>query len=978
MDENPTHEAASDGPADQDLEDSELMDLLQLLGDEDFGDITIPEGAEQGMTIREVLGDGSPGKIRNAVMLCNLHDIETSEGPPEQLQARDELVSWLLELIPNDASISHYTLNIAVQLAASLYNELDIGSAGRGRRGYRANHYAVALGHRYWADGDPKDLENAIILSGEAIACSETAQRILRGLPVVVSLESAHDVHILNTLAVRLTERFELSGSLSDLNRSIEITRRLIAAVPRIGWEDVHSEWLGNLSASLHRRYEQDESRSSDDLDQAVARAEEALTLSESQGKTQIATELCTLAHPLGRRALATHSIQDLDRAIALLNRAQSITPRRHVRHTEIGLNLAMRLLQKSDMVAGDAETGKAILKEALEIAKQCLEDAPADHPIRAPMENLIGMLLYAQFWKQRSGTGTGGDVRPALAHLWKALTAPQGLSVFRRVQAGRMFLTLCCATGQWSEACAGAAEAAALIPKLSSRALRNRDKQRLLGTEDVVGFGADAAAAALNAGEDGYTALRLLEVSRGSLASSIADLRTDLADLAVLQGEHLNLATRFAELRDRIQSSSLRRHSTNRDLDALLEEIRGKPGCSNFLQPPSQAEMQEAACDGPIVVLTASEFRGVDAILVERDGIRVLRLHGLTLAELEKRRSDSHMDSPELLEWLWDSIAKKVLDELKLTAPISPDGHPPRMWWVLTGMLGVFPLHAAGRRSRGSTESVMDRVASSYSTSIRALVKIRRDAASLPSSPPSKALLVGVPSAPDCRPLRYAASEIREVGNLLASKGIEIIPLEDSCVRKQDVLRHLEGCHIFHFAGHGVEYPRDPLRSALLLHDWKSDAMTVSDVLDLNLSRGRRSFLAYLSACETGLVSSPRFYDESTHLVGAYQLAGFRHVIGTLWSVYDQASVEVATLTYKNLLGGTMTDASVCRALHKAVWELRQAANSSHPIEGITDAGGRKLEISDSSEDELSADELQDRLGRKARAWVPFVHFGV
>jgi len=40
---------------------------------------------------------------------------------------------------------------------------------------------------------------------------------------------------------------------------------------------------------------------------------------------------------------------------------------------------------------------------------------------------------------------------------------------------------------------------------------------------------------------------------------------------------------------------------------------------------------------------------------------------------------------------------------------------------------------------------------------------------------------------------------------------------------------------------------------------------------------------LAYLSACSTA-VTGPELADESVHIVSAFQLAGYQHVIGTLW----------------------------------------------------------------------------------------------
>ena len=67
-----------------------------------------------------------------------------------------------------------------------------------------------------------------------------------------------------------------------------------------------------------------------------------------------------------------------------------------------------------------------------------------------------------------------------------------------------------------------------------------------------------------------------------------------------------------------------------------------------------------------------------------------------------------------------------------------------------------------------------------------------------------------------------------------------------------------------------------------LRLEDWKEDPLRVADLQTMNL-RQHSPFLAYLSACGTGEMKENRLVDESIHLISAYQLAGFSHVIGTL-----------------------------------------------------------------------------------------------
>jgi CHAT domain-containing protein len=76
--------------------------------------------------------------------------------------------------------------------------------------------------------------------------------------------------------------------------------------------------------------------------------------------------------------------------------------------------------------------------------------------------------------------------------------------------------------------------------------------------------------------------------------------------------------------------------------------------------------------------------------------------------------------------------------------------------------------------------------------------------------------------------------------------------------------------------------------------------------------------------------------------LTSALHYGGWRHVVGTLWSVYDTAAADVADRVYPALVSGGRLDASgAAAALHHTVRELR--------------------------------DGHRDR----PAAWAPFIHFG-
>jgi hypothetical protein len=79
-----------------------------------------------------------------------------------------------------------------------------------------------------------------------------------------------------------------------------------------------------------------------------------------------------------------------------------------------------------------------------------------------------------------------------------------------------------------------------------------------------------------------------------------------------------------------------------------------------------------------------------------------------------------------EVLEWLWETGAKPVLDVLQYTE-VPPNDFWPRIWWIPTGPLTKFPIHAAGCHRHGSSDAVVDRVISSYSSSVKTLIHGRQ-----------------------------------------------------------------------------------------------------------------------------------------------------------------------------------------------------------------------------------------------------------
>ncbi|KAF5972508.1 hypothetical protein FCOIX_9302 [Fusarium coicis] len=416
-------------------------------------------------------------------------------------------------------------------------------------------------------------------------------------------------------------------------------------------------------------------------------------------------------------------------------------------------------------------------------------------------------------------------------------------------------------------------------------------DNQQLYNTaklayvlSKVVGLASDAAAAALQAGQSPMTALQLLEQGRGIIGASLQDMRSDVQDLA---RQHPSLAERYrtlqAELDQRAehvratdtqsQGSINRRYAAAKEFTELAAEIRKLPGFEDFMLSHTEDEICGASERGQIVVINVSRLR-CDALIVSDSQVHTLELHSIALEELERRIKPWTIATSHTLEWLWDTIMSPILNKLDFT-DIPTTGKWPHVWWIPTGPLVQLPLHAAGYHRQRGAEAVLDRVVSSYGSSIRNIIRGRRDSSQ--SSNSNQALLVAMEHTPGHEMLSFANEEVESIDGMVRSMKLEsIIPTRT----KKEVIRYLSDCTIFHFAGHGLAHTKDPSKSCLLLEDWERDSLKVSDLLDLNLGQ-RAPFLAYLSACGTGQIKDKTSFDENINLISVFQIAGFRHVIG-------------------------------------------------------------------------------------------------
>lgn len=84
---------------------------------------------------------------------------------------------------------------------------------------------------------------------------------------------------------------------------------------------------------------------------------------------------------------------------------------------------------------------------------------------------------------------------------------------------------------------------------------------------------------------------------------------------------------------------------------------------------------------------------------------------------------------------------------------------------------------------------------------------------------------------------------------------------------------------------------------------------------------------IAYLSACSTAEIRAIRLVDEVIHLASGFQVAGFSHVIASMWQTDDDACEKMARGFYKQLkdiMEREIDNRAVAAAAHQSMMELR------------------------------------------------------
>ncbi|KAG2744332.1 hypothetical protein P692DRAFT_20838263 [Suillus brevipes Sb2] len=438
-----------------------------------------------------------------------------------------------------------------------------------------------------------------------------------------------------------------------------------------------------------------------------------------------------------------------------------------------------------------------------------------------------------------------------------------------------------------------------------------------------------DAASRALRGG-DVRRAVELLEQGRTIIWTQMARLRTPLDSLQT-HGDHPPvLMKRFRDLSsilDRtpaihadgtpsvnVEAEDTRYRRIVEDWNGVVEEIRKIEGFSRFLLPPVFADLQEAARDGPIIMLIASKS-SCDAIIIPHKqsptSIRLpTNLEKLqTLVVKLQRTSISAL--PKALMELWEDVVRPVVDILAGFAR-----RHSRIWWCPTSVFNFLPLHAAGEY-RKDGQFLSQHYISSYTPSLSALIKARRHDRSLSVS--FAAIGQNCPAGHSSEfTLKFVEPELELVRSLLPPPPtVSFTKITSVDATRSRALRALQDNAWLHFSCNGTQNYEDPFNSAFLMRD---QPLSLLDITQMDLSRHE---FAFLSACDTA-AGDPSTPDEVIHLAAGLQFAGVKSVVGTLWKVTDATVQRLVEEFYKNFCkDGKMNSKRAARALHRAVHSL-------------------------------------------------------
>ncbi|KAF8808722.1 hypothetical protein BYT27DRAFT_7188682 [Phlegmacium glaucopus] len=768
----------------------------------------------------------------------------------------------------------------------------------------------------------------------------------------------------LNNLGCSYTCRFERTGDLHDIESAISHHQTAVESTPS-DHADL-SSWLNSLGSSYLRRFK----CTGDlyDIECAISNHRRAIESTPSS-HADLPSWLSNLGNSYTLRFERTGNLQDIEFAISNHRRAVESTPPGHANLsswlTSLGTSYFHRFKHTGDLHD---------IERAISHHRSAAESTPSGHAnLPSRLTNLGNSYLY-----RFKCTNYFSDAQKSIASFRQAAQANGAPSIRMKSAKNAAIISSVHDTSHcladFSLAISLLSEAAGLEQTIHRRHANLHDSSDLVTS---------AVATALRYNQADL-ALEWLEQGRCLVWNQLDQLRTPIDKLHT---KSPSLAYRFVKVVSALETYGTRSipssHSTfvedirlqndtqNHTLHAaeytqLLKEIRDLPDFHDFLQPRKATNLlYSLPSDGPVIIFNIYKTRcDALALIAEIGGPLHIPLENFSLVQAEELQKALQLDlckqrdvldndrmpmriplnpssMPSVLEQLWCNVVRPILEALGYSSePPSPSDRR-RIWWCPTGPLAFLPLHAAGIYGSAYQPGscISDFVVSSYTPTVRSLND--KLVASSTSSKCTSLVLISQPNTPGLSQIPLTQKETHDLKALMKGTAIDTLLLEDSDATREKVKGEMKSRSWAHFACHGVQDVNQPLESGLCLHDGRLELLEIMKERIPNLD------LAFLSACQTSK-GDLKLSEEVVHLAAGMLAAGYRGVVGTMWSISDMHGPEFATEFYKYLLDhsdGEGLDSS------RAAYALDYATK-----------------------------KVRERLGKSDAAfltWVPYVHFG-
>jgi CHAT domain-containing protein len=613
-----------------------------------------------------------------------------------------------------------------------------------------------------------------------------------------------------------------------------------------------------------------------------------------------------------------------------------------------------------------NAERKTKDLSEAMNLQEECISLLPEHHPKLVWYYGILGSLRF-----KRSELIPSSEKQQREAHYLSAIAAFEQASGQSTATALAKLENGLCAglcyylIDEYQSACKVLSESIAMLQDVSPLSLDEKDRQKRLR---IFGGMSTTACMCYLLLDDAETAVEILEAGRGIMANTAMKQHDQLAPLRDANPE---LHKQYIELRQllslplpierpRIQDLVMMRNENQAKLERLEHKIHQLPGLDALNKTLTASQICRLADRGPLVVFCVDASRSY-AIVITEESIVSLELAELLWDDIQanipliagddrlsllppSKRTIAKKKMKALLTWLWDTAVEPILAHLQFLSDV-PLQHLPRLWWVSGGLMGLMPLHAAGKGSKLPTENTHAHVISSYTSSFSALVFARDCQSKTSANSEPRVALVTMPWTAGRSDLA-TEDEAQAVRDAFSSAaGLEPSNmLKELCQpTAEEVLCQIRNSQtdIFHLSCHAEPDLDDPSLTALLFGN-DPNALTPEPLPIAQLRKynsaadlsSRAPQLAYLSACCTAQQYDLKLLDENIHLAAIFQVMGYPAVIGTLWEADDKAAAFIAKAFYEELfrlrqeerigMGIVTRQDHIVYALHEAVSACR------------------------------------------------------